>query len=42
MSRLERLKAKLQARTGPDGKPLPGYTESVEAIKAEIAKCQSA
>lgn len=42
MDRIEQLKRKLNARTGPDGKPHPGYSENVEAIKAEIARLENA
>lgn len=42
MSRLDSLKRKLKARTGPDGKPLPNYAENVAALKAEIARLENA
>lgn len=38
MSRLAKLKAMLQARTDPDGTPLPGFAENVEEIRKEIAR----
>lgn len=37
MSRLDKLTARLRARTDREGKPLPGYRENVAALKAEIA-----
>lgn len=40
MSRLALLKARLSARTKPDGKPLPGYTKNVQALKDEIARLE--
>jgi hypothetical protein len=38
MSRIALLKARLSARTKPDGKPLPGYAKNVLALKDEIAR----
>lgn len=39
-ARLTDIRAKLAARTGPDGKPLPNYAENVAAIKAEILRLE--
>lgn len=39
--RLAALKAKLAARTGPDGKPKANFAENVAAIKAEIARLEA-
>lgn len=39
--RLKALKAKLAARTGPDGKPKANFAENVAAIKAEIARLEA-
>lgn len=36
--RLDDLKRKLRARTGPDGEANPGYEENVRALQAEIAR----
>lgn len=36
--RLEKLAAKLKARTQRDGKPLPGFEQNVAQIKAEMAQ----
>lgn len=38
--RIEQLADKLQARTNHEGKPLPGYTQNVASIKAEMAQLQ--
>ena len=40
-ARIEHLKRKLKARTGPDGKPHSGYKENVAAIQAEIDRLQA-
>jgi hypothetical protein len=34
--RVDKLQARLRARTRRDGKPLPGYEQSVAAIRAEL------
>lgn len=44
MTRLQELRAKLRASTkGIDGTgpPLPGYTERVAALRAEIARLEA-
>lgn len=43
-TRLMQLRAKLNARTGPDGKPVAGYEKNCDDLRAEIArleKCNS-
>lgn len=35
--RLEKLMQRLQARTNHEGEPLPGFTQNVAALRAEIA-----
>lgn len=35
--RLEKLIARVQARTDRSGEPLPGYKQNVAALRAEIA-----
>lgn len=43
MSRLDDLKAKLAARTDPNtGKPVHGYRQNCEALKAEISRLENA
>lgn len=34
--RIDKLEARLKARTKRDGKPLPGYEQNVAAIRAEL------
>jgi hypothetical protein len=41
MARLSKLKAMLAARTGPDGKPHPGFSENVAEIRKEIARLET-
>lgn len=36
--RMEKLAARLKARTQRDGTPLKGYEQNVAAIKAELAQ----
>ena len=36
--RVDKLAARLKARTKRDGTPLPGYEQNVAAIKAELAQ----
>lgn len=38
--RLEQLIKKLQARTDHEGNPMPGFTQNVAALRAEIAIMQ--
>ena len=37
LTRKEKLLNRLKARVGHDGKPRPGYSESVAQIRAELA-----
>lgn len=39
-TRMEYLLRKLQARTNHEGEPLPGYSQNVATLKAEIAQLQ--
>ena len=40
IERIEQLRKKLAARLDGTGKPYPGYSQNVAAIKAEIAKLE--
>lgn len=40
--RIADLRRKLAARTGADGKALPGYAKNVEMIQAEIKRLEEA
>jgi hypothetical protein len=39
-TRLMQLRAKLEGRTGADGKPIPGYEKNCEMIRAEIERIE--
>lgn len=38
--RKQAILAKLQARTGADGKPLPNYADNVAALKLELGRIE--
>lgn len=40
-ARLEQVRGMLKSRTDMRGKPLPGYKNNVEAVKAEIARLEA-
>ncbi len=39
--RIEKIKQRIAARTGPDRKPRPGFADNVRALQSELTRLET-